>query len=152
MCESSCQDSVGDDDDDDIPDLWYGGDNSSSDNSSADENDDDIPDLWSGGDDSSYDDSSADDDDLMDHFPYGETQADVNTATAEGEENEGEENEYYLITDDGNECDEFMIADTGATVHIRRNAEGMFDLRDEKCVVRYGNGAHSLWWVNGLVM
>ena len=39
--------------------------------------------------------------------------------------------------------DSLMIADTGATVHTRRNTDGMFDMRGEKCIVRYGNGAHS---------
>jgi hypothetical protein len=36
-----------------------------------------------------------------------------------------------------------MIADSGASVHMRRNTDGMFDLRDEKCVINYENSAHS---------
>jgi hypothetical protein len=33
---------------------------------------------------------------------------------------------------------------------MRRYTDGMFDLRDEKCVVKYGNGAHSTSTVVGV--
>ena len=51
--------------------------------------------------------------------------------------------EFCLASYDTDLDDSLMIADTGATVHMRRNTDGMFDIREEKCIVRYGNGAHS---------
>jgi hypothetical protein len=57
--------------------------------------------------------------------------------------------EYGLITEKHDFDDNLMIADTGATVHMRRNTDGMFDLRREKCVVRYGNGSQSTSTVAG---
>jgi hypothetical protein len=48
--------------------------------------------------------------------------------------------EFCLVIGKINVCDEYMIADTGATVHMRKNTEGMFDLPHEQCVIKYGNG------------
>jgi hypothetical protein len=39
--------------------------------------------------------------------------------------------------------DDSMIADTGATVHIRKDTSNMYDLREGKCIVKYENGSTS---------
>jgi hypothetical protein len=39
--------------------------------------------------------------------------------------------------------EDIMIADTGATVHIRKDTTDMFDIKEEKCVVKYGYGSYS---------
>jgi hypothetical protein len=63
--------------------------------------------------------------------------------------NEESDDEYCLITALSEIGDDIMIADTGATFHMRRNTEGMFDLRNDKCIVRYGHGSHSTSTVVG---
>jgi hypothetical protein len=40
-------------------------------------------------------------------------------------------------------AEELMIADTGATVHIRKNTNNMFDIKEEPFIVKYGNGTYS---------
>jgi hypothetical protein len=49
--------------------------------------------------------------------------------------------ETCLVTNDKEVDVSLMIADSGATVHMRRHTDDMFDMREEKCVVKYGNGA-----------
>jgi hypothetical protein len=54
-----------------------------------------------------------------------------------------------LAIDDVEVGQDLMIADAGATVHMRRTTDGMFDLREEKCVIKYRNGSSSTSTVVG---
>jgi hypothetical protein len=54
------------------------------------------------------------------------------------------ENEISLCGGKGGCDDDLMIADTGASVHIRKNTQILFDIKEEKCTVKYGNGTHSI--------
>ncbi|KAG7344883.1 gag-polypeptide of LTR copia-type [Nitzschia inconspicua] len=61
-----------------------------------------------------------------------------------------EVDEVCLTTGMKNRVDDnLMIGDSGATVHMRRDTSGMYDLREEKCVIKYGNGAQSTSTVVG---
>ncbi|KAG7340680.1 integrase core domain containing protein [Nitzschia inconspicua] len=60
------------------------------------------------------------------------------------ETEEQEVDEVCLTTGLKNRIDDnLMIGDSGATVHMRRDTSGMYDLREEKCIIKYGNGAQS---------
>jgi hypothetical protein len=119
MCDTSVEES--ENDDDDVPDLLSAGSASSADD-------------W--GDDFETDEDDYEDDDLDTRIVF-----DIDYLS--------EGDEICLASDLTDVGIEYMIADTGATVHMRKNTDGMYDLRHEKCVVKYGNGSSSTSTVVG---
>ncbi|KAG7343615.1 gag-polypeptide of LTR copia-type [Nitzschia inconspicua] len=167
-CESDQSSEFSDDDTyDDLPDLITRNDDSDDD----DEDDDDLPDLISRNDDDEDDltvltnDEVYDDDDLVliipnDDDSTGEpivigrettyTDEEMNEWCTVHEIEEQEVDEVCLTTGLKKRIDDnLMIGDSGATVHMRRDTSGMYDLREEKCVIKYGNGAQSTSTVVG---
>jgi hypothetical protein len=103
---------------------------------SVDDDETGPPDLLSAASESSADDW---DDDFQDDF----VMADPLTNDGEQTINQDSLEDYCLMAEYVEIKNDLMIADTGATVHMRRNTDGMFDLRHEKCIVKYGNGSSS---------
>jgi hypothetical protein len=121
ICETSCDDSGWEDRDDACLD--------------------DVPDLLSDGDDSSADDNG---DELQEGYEYLK-----DDDTDEDNSYNEDVDEFCLAIGNKDVNEDYMIADCGATIHIRKNSEGMFDLRHEQCVIKYGNGSQSTSTVNG---
>jgi hypothetical protein len=114
MCESNVEDT--EDDYVDLPDLMSRrSDSSSNDSDDASEIDDnwfdDLPDLMSGRSDSSRN-ASDDATEISDNI-YRENMTD--------------KIELCFVADRQDLDDTLMIADTGATVHMRRTTDGMYD-------------------------
>jgi hypothetical protein len=126
ICETSCDDSEWGDRDDGCLD--------------------DIPDLLSDADDSSADDNGDEYKDGHDYHEGDESWAyEIDDDCLDDKKIE----EFCLAIGKIDDSDEYMIADTGATVHMRKNTEGMFDLRHEQSVIKYGNGSQSTSTVVG---
>ncbi|KAG7336872.1 reverse transcriptase RNA-dependent DNA polymerase, partial [Nitzschia inconspicua] len=171
-CESDQSSEFSDDDTyDDLPDLITR--NDDSDDDDEDDDEDDLPDLISRNDDDDDEDDLTvltndevyDDDDLVliipnDDDSTGEpiviglettyTDEEMNEWCTVHEIEEQEVDEVCLTTGLKKRIDDnLMIGDSGATVHMRRDTSGMYDLREEKCIIKYGNGAQSTSTVVG---
>ncbi|KAG7355197.1 hypothetical protein IV203_004553 [Nitzschia inconspicua] len=150
-----CESDQSDDTNDDLPDLISR--NVDSDKEDDEDDEDDLTELLN---DKVYDDDNLvliipnDDDSTSEPIVIGceisYTDEDMNKWCTVHEVEELEEDKVCLTVGTKNKVDDnLMIGDTGATVHMRLNTSGMYDLRKEKCVIKYGNRAHSTSTVVG---